>query len=63
MKIKSIVLTGVAAVLIALPSCKKDSESSSTKDYLDGTLTITSMPSYVLKGVEYTLAPSGVTNP
>ncbi len=63
MKIKSIVLTGVSAVLIALPSCKKDNESSTTKDYLDGTLTITSMPSYVLKGVEYTLTPTGVTNP
>ncbi len=62
MKIKNIILTGLSAALIALPSCKKNSESSSTKEYLNGSLTF-SMPTYVLKGEEYSLTPSGVTNP
>lgn len=62
MKIKGIILIGVSATVIALPSCKKDSETSSTKEYLGGTLTF-SMPEYVLKGEEYDLTPSGLTNP
>ena len=62
MKIKSIVLIGTTAALLALPSCKKDNETSSTKEYLSGTLTF-SMPSYVQKGEEYTLTPSGLKNP
>ena len=62
MKIKSIVLIGMTATLLALPSCKKDKEDSSTKEYLSGTLAF-SMPSYVQKGEEFTLTPSGVKNP
>ena len=62
MKIKSIILIGVSAAMIALPSCKKDKEESSTKEYLTGTLTFT-MPTYVTKGEAFTLTPKGVTNP
>jgi uncharacterized protein (TIGR02145 family) len=63
MKIRNIILAGVSAAMIALPSCKKDDDSSSTKDYLSGTLTFTTMPGYMLKGEEYDLTPSGLTNP
>ena len=62
MKIKSIILIGVSAAMIALPSCKKDKEETSTKEYLTGTLTFT-MPTYVTKGEAFTLTPKGVTNP
>ena len=63
MKIKSFFLIGLAAAMIAIPSCnKKDKETSSTKEYLSGSLTFT-MPEYVLKGEVYDLTPSGVTNP
>ena len=62
MKIKSIILIGVSAAMIALPSCKKDKEESTTKDYLNGSLTFT-MPAYVTKGETFTLIPKGVTNP
>lgn len=62
MKIKSIILIGVSAAMVALPSCKKDKEESSTKEYLNGTLTFT-MPTYVTKGEAFTLTPKGVTNP
>lgn len=51
-------------MLVALPSCKKDSESSSTKDYLSGTLAFSSsVPTYVRKGETFSLTPTGITNP
>ena len=51
-------------MLVALPSCKKDSDSSSTKDYLSGTLSFTSsVSSYVRKGEAFRLTPTGITNP
>ena len=50
--------------MLALPSCKKDKESSSTKDYVDGTLTFSSsVPTYVRKGESFSLTPTGITNP
>ncbi len=62
MKIKNIILIGISAAMVALPSCKKDKEESSTKEYLNGSLTFT-MPAYVTKGEAFTLTPKGVTNP
>lgn len=50
--------------MLALPSCKKDKESSSTKDYVDGTLTFSSsVPTYVRKGESFSLTPTGITHP
>ncbi len=64
MKLKNIILTGVSAMLVALTSCKKDSDSSSTKDYLSGTLAFSSsVPAYVQKGEAFSLTPTGITNP
>ena len=62
MKIRNIVLIGLSAAMIALPSCKKDSESSSTKEYLNGSPTF-SVPPFVTKGESFSLTPKGVTNP
>lgn len=62
MKIKSIILIGISAALAALPSCKKDDETSSSKEYLDGSLSF-SMPQYVTKGEAFSLTPKGVTHP
>lgn len=62
MKIRNIVFIGLSAALTALPSCKKDEETSSTKEYLNGSLSVT-MPAYVTKGEAFSLTPKGVTNP
>ncbi len=62
MKIRNIVFIGLSAALLALPSCKKDKETSSTKEYLNGSMSFT-MPTYVSKGESFTLNPKGVTNP
>ncbi len=62
MKIRSFILIGASAAIIALPSCKKDEDDSTTKDYLNGSLTFT-MPAYVTKGEVFNLTPKGVTNP
>ena len=62
MKIRSIILIGVSAAIITLPSCKKDDDESTTKEYLNGSLTFT-MPTYVTKGEVFSLTPKGVTNP
>lgn len=62
MKIKNIVLIGLSAATLALPSCKKDKETTTTKDYLDGTLSF-NMPGYVRKGEVFNLVPAGVKNP
>lgn len=56
MKIDSIVLIGMAAAMFALPSCKKDKNETSTKEYLKGSLTFT-VPSYVTKGEVFDLTP------
>ena len=51
MKIRNIILIGLSAAMLALPSCKKDKDSTSTKDYVSGTLTFSSsVPTYVRKG-------------
>lgn len=65
MKIRNIILIGLSAAMFALPSCKKDKDSSSTtKDYVSGTLTFSSsVPSYVRKGDAFSLTPGGITNP
>ena len=42
MKIRNIILIGLSAAMLALPSCKKDKDSTSTKDYVSGTLTFSS---------------------
>lgn len=64
MKIRNIILIGLSAAMLALPSCKKDKESSSTKDYVDGTLTFSSsVPTYVRKGESFSLTPTGITHP
>lgn len=62
MKIKNFILIGLSASLIVLPSCKKDKDDSSTKEYLKGTLSF-SISSYLRKGEALTLTPSGVTHP
>lgn len=48
--------------MLALPSCKKDKDTSTTKDYLNGSLNLT-LPQFVAKGTSFTLTPKGVTNP
>ena len=62
MKIDSIVLIGMAAAMFALPSCKKDKNETSTKEYLKGSLTFT-VTSYVTKGEVFDLTPNGVSHP
>lgn len=62
MKIDSIILIGMAAAMFALPSCKKDKNETSTKEYLKGSLTFT-VPSYVTKGEAFDLTPNGVSHP
>ncbi len=64
MKIKSFILIGLSTALMALPSCKKDKDSTSTKDYVSGTLTFSSsVPTYVRKGDSFSLTPNGITHP
>ena len=64
MKIRNIILIGLSAAMLALPSCKKDKDSTSTKDYVSGTLTFSSsVPTYVRKGDAFSLTPSGITHP
>ena len=63
MKIRNIFLTGLSVAMFTLPSCKKDKDSSSTKDYVNGTLTFQSVPSYVRKGESFSLTPTGITHP
>lgn len=64
MKIRNIILIGLSAAMLALPSCKKDKDSTSTKDYISGTLTFSSsVPTYVRKGDAFSLTPSGITHP
>lgn len=64
MKIRNIILIGLSAAMLALPSCKKDKDSTSTKDYVSGTLTFSSsVPAYVRKGDAFSLTPSGITHP
>ena len=62
MRLKSIILTGIAAILITLPACKDKEEETTTKEYLTGSLSFT-VPAYVQKGEVYSLTPSGVKNP
>lgn len=54
----------LAAVLsMAFVSCKKDKDgTTTTADSLKGSLAF-SMPGYVTRGEEFSLTPSGVTNP
>ncbi|HAY18946.1 MAG TPA: hypothetical protein DCY24_07140 [Rikenellaceae bacterium] len=64
MKIRNIILTGLSAAMFALPSCKKDKDSTTTKDYVSGTLVFSSsVPTYVRKGDAFSLTPSGITHP
>lgn len=62
MKIRDIVFIGLSAAMIALSSCKKDSDTSTTKEYLNGSPTF-SMKPFVKKGETFSLTPKGVTNP
>lgn len=63
MNFKHYFLICVGAALLAMPlSCNKDDDSSSTSDYLSGSLYF-SFPSYVLCDESFTVIPSGITNP
>lgn len=63
MKITRTVLIGLSLAAACLSSCKKDDDSSSTLDYLDGSISSVSLPTYVSKGETFTLTPKGVTHP
>ena len=62
MRFKYILLICSVMALAVLPSCKKDDEDDTTKPYLDGTLSF-KMPMFVLQGEQFTLVPTGASNP
>ncbi len=62
MKFKDILFIVTLLAACILPSCKKDKDDSTTKDYLSGNLTF-DMPAFVTKESTYTLIPSGIKNP
>ena len=62
MNFKSILIITAAAAMLTLPSCHKKDDDETSYPYLDGTLSF-SIPTYVLKGVTFTLTPKGVSNP
>lgn len=47
---------------IALPSCKKEEEEDDEKEYLSGTLKLTSVDAFLLQNQEISVTPSGITN-
>lgn len=62
MNFKAIIYMGAVLAVALLPSCKKDDDKTSTKDYLSGTFTF-DIPVYLAAGQTVTLVPSGVTIP
>ena len=62
MKFKGLLFIVAVLALCIVPSCKKDEDDTTTKDYLSGTLTF-DMPAFVTKGSTFTLVPQGIKNP
>lgn len=62
MKLKDIIFIVALLTLSILPSCRHKDDETTTKDYLSGSLSI-EMPAFVTKGSNFTLTPSGLTNP
>ncbi|MBO6248259.1 MAG: hypothetical protein J6N54_05555 [Bacteroidales bacterium] len=63
MKLRSIILILSTAAMTVLTACHKEKDSSSTvSPYLDGTLKF-SMSLFALPGQEFSLTPSGASNP
>lgn len=52
----------IPVLLLAVMSCKKDDETTSTSSYLSGTLSFNSR-AYITVGTQYTFTPTGVTHP
>ncbi|MBP5218662.1 MAG: hypothetical protein J6Z47_06930 [Bacteroidales bacterium] len=62
MKFKDILFIVALLAACILPSCKKDKDDTTSKDYLSGNLTF-DMPAFVTKGSTFTLVPAGIKNP
>ena len=62
MTLRNFLFIGAVTALVLIPSCKKKDEETTVDPYLDGALYF-DMPMFVHIGDEFTLVPSGVTNP